>query len=61
MDAAPRHHLVGRQVAVHRVRDLVDVVADAPQLREQRRVHQFVGWPSVHLNLAFQHQPFAKP
>ena len=60
MDAAPGHHQVGRQVAVHGMSDLVDVVADAPQLGEQRGVHQFVGWLGTRLDLPVQHQSFAK-
>ena len=60
MDGAPSHQLLGRQVAVHGVSNLIDVVADAPQLGEQRRVHRLVGRPGVHLDLAFEHKPFAK-
>lgn len=60
MDAAPRHHQIRRQVGVHSVRDLIDVVADAPQLREQRGVHHLVGRALVQIDFAFQHQPFAQ-
>ena len=40
--------------------DLVDVVADATQLREQCRVHGAVGGLSAHIDLALQHQPLAE-
>ena len=40
--------------------DLVDVVADAAQLREQGRVHGAVGGTGAHVDLPGEHQPFAQ-
>lgn len=56
---APGERGVGRQVAVQRMGDLVDVVADAAQLREQRRVHGAIGGERARIDLAVQHQPLA--
>ena len=41
--------------------DLVHVVADAAQLREQGRVHSPIGWPGGHIDFADQDQLLAQP
>jgi len=60
-DATPGHHQIGRQVGVHRMSDLIDVVSDASQLGEQGRVHRAVRWPRAHIDLAFENKPLAQP
>jgi len=60
IDGAPGIHDLGRQVAVGCMGDLIHVVADAAQLREQGRVHGAVGGADGHIDLAHEHQPLTQ-